>query len=79
MTQRNLIFFITLFMMSATSLWAKTLIVEGKLDGTVTVKKDVTFSADQTLSKFTYQFSVPSVYDNSGALFSRSVIKRNNQ
>ena len=46
--------------------WAKTLVVEGKLDGIVTVKKNVTFSADQTLSTFTYQFSVPSIYDNAG-------------
>lgn len=66
MTQRNLIFLITLFMMSATTVWAKTLIVEGKLDGTVKVKKNVNFSADQELSQFSYQFPVPSVYDNAG-------------
>ena len=66
MTQRNLIFLITLFMMTATTTWAKTLIVEGKLDGTITVKKNITFSADQALTQFTYQFSVPSVYDNAG-------------
>jgi transglutaminase-like putative cysteine protease len=52
--------------MYATPASAKTLVVEGKLDGIVTVKKNVTFSADETLSKFTYQFSVPSVYDNAG-------------
>lgn len=46
--------------------WAKTLVVEGKLDGVVTVKKTVSFSADQSLSQFTYQFSVPSIYDNAG-------------
>ncbi|OGU17655.1 MAG: hypothetical protein A2076_06065 [Geobacteraceae bacterium GWC2_53_11] len=45
---------------------AKTLVVEGTLDGTVTVKKKVTFTADRTLSEFTYQFSVPSVYDTAG-------------
>ncbi|MBV5330625.1 MAG: transglutaminase domain-containing protein [Chlorobium sp.] len=66
MNKRNLIFLITLFMMSATTVWAKTLIVEGKLDGTVTVKRNVTFSAVQTVTQFTYQFSVPSVYDNAG-------------
>lgn len=58
-------FFVTSLMCTA-PVWAKTLVVEGKLDGTVTVKKNVTFSADETLSKFTYQFSVPSVYDNAG-------------
>lgn len=45
---------------------AKTLVVEGKLDGTVTVKKTVRFSADQAINTFTYQFSVPSIYDNAG-------------
>lgn len=56
----------TLFMMCTAPVWAKTLVVEGKLDGTVAVKKVVSFSADQTLSTFTYQFSVPSIYDNAG-------------
>jgi hypothetical protein len=59
-------FLFSLILLSAASTWAKTLVVEGKLDGVVTVKKNVTFSADQTLSKFTYQFSVPSVYDSAG-------------
>lgn len=45
---------------------AKTLVVEGKLDGTVTVKKSVSFTAEQTLKQFTYQFSVPSSYNNAG-------------
>ncbi len=62
----NLMVLFTLFMMCSSASWAKTLVVEGKLDGTVTVKKDVTFSADQSLTAFTYQFSVPSVYDNAG-------------
>jgi hypothetical protein len=53
-------------MLSVASAQAKTLIVEGKLDGTVTVKKNITFTADQTISRFTYQFSVPSTYDNAG-------------
>lgn len=53
-------------MMCAAPVWAKTLVVEGKLDGIVAVKKNVTFSADQTLSKFTYQFSVPATYDSAG-------------
>ena len=66
MTQRILTFLITLFMMSTTTVWAKTLIVEGKLDGTVTVKRDITFSADQRISQLTYQFSIPSIYDNTG-------------
>ena len=56
----------TAIMMCAAPAWAKTLVVEGKLDGTVTVKKSITFSVDQALSQFTYQFSVPSIYDNSG-------------
>jgi len=63
-------FFLTLlfgiFAMAAPLAWGKTLVVEGKLDGTVSVKKNITFSADQTLSTFIYQFPVPSVYDNSG-------------
>lgn len=61
----ELILFIILFLF-ATQAWARTLVVEGKLDGTVTVKKNVTFSSEQTLSQFTYQFLVPSSYDNSG-------------
>ena len=63
-------FFLTLlftfFTMTTSPAWGKTLVVEGKLDGTVSVKKNITFSADQTLSTFIYQFPVPSVYDNSG-------------
>lgn len=59
------VLFIILMICTAPA-WAKTLVVEGKLDGTVTVKKNVTFSADQALSQFTYQFSVPSIYDNAG-------------
>ena len=55
-----------IFTMTASLAWGKTLVVEGKLDGTVSVKKNITFSADQTLSTFIYQFPVPSVYDNSG-------------
>lgn len=67
MTRRNhLTFLFTLFMMCTAPAWAKTLVVEGKLDGTVTVKKNITFSADQTVSQFTYQFPVPSIYDNAG-------------
>lgn len=61
-----LTFLVVISMICALPVGAKTLIVEGKLDGTVTVKKNVTFSADQSLSKFTYQFSVPSTYDNAG-------------
>jgi transglutaminase-like putative cysteine protease len=61
-----LIFFFTILLMFATPAQAKTLVVEGKLDGTVTVKKNVTFSVDQTLSQFTYQFSVPSIYNSAG-------------
>lgn len=57
---------LTVFVMCATPAWARTLVVEGKLDGTVTVKKNVTFSAEQALSMFTYQFSAPSIYDNAG-------------
>ena len=63
---RRMTFFFVFFMMCAAPLRAKTLVVEGKLDGIVAVKKNVTFSADQTLSKFTYQFSVPATYDSSG-------------
>jgi transglutaminase-like putative cysteine protease len=67
MTRSNcLTFLLTILMMCAIPVQARTLVVEGKLDGTVTVKKNVTFSADQTLSQFTYQFSVPSIYDNAG-------------
>ena len=61
-----LTFFFTAYLMSAVPTWAKTLVVEGKLDGTVTVKKNITFTVDQTLNQFTYQFSVPSIYNNSG-------------
>ena len=57
---------LTILMICSTTVRAKTLVVEGKLDGTVTVKKDVTFSVEQTLTAFTYQFSVPSSYDNAG-------------
>ena len=67
MTRRkHLTLLFTIFMFCAAPAKAKTLVVEGKLDGTVTVKKNVTFSADQTVSTFTYQFSVPSIYDNAG-------------
>src|ERR1035437_5116143 len=67
MTRHNFLAMIfTILMMCAAPARAKTLVVEGKLDGTVTVKRNVTFSAGQTLSQFTYQFSVPSIYDNSG-------------
>jgi len=61
----RLAFIFAAFSICATSSWAKTLVVEGKLDGTVTVK-NVIFSVDQPLSQFTYQFSVPSIYDNVG-------------
>ncbi len=57
---------LTAFMVCTSPALAKTLVVEGKLDGVVTVKKNVRFSSDQTLSTFTYQFSVPSIYDNAG-------------
>ncbi len=63
---KHLILVFTIFAASVSSVWAKTLVVEGKLDGTVTVKKNITFSVDQTLSQFTYQFSVPSIYNSSG-------------
>ncbi len=67
MTRCNILSFVFgLLIMCAAPVLAKTLVVEGKLDGTVTVKKNVTFSADQSLSKFTYQFSVPSVYNSAG-------------
>lgn len=66
MTPYNHLIFFFIFMIFAVPAWGKTLVVEGKLDGTVTVKKNVTFSANQSLSQFTYQFSVPSSYDNSG-------------
>lgn len=63
----NLMAIFLMIMMACTStVCGKTLVIEGKLDGTVTVKKTVRFSGDQTLSRFTYQFSVPATYDNSG-------------
>ena len=37
----------------------RTLVVEGKLDGTVTVQKDLVFSAEKTLTSFTYRFPLP--------------------
>lgn len=39
--------------------WGKTLVVEGELDGTVTVRKGVTFSPEKPLDSLTYRFSVP--------------------
>jgi transglutaminase-like putative cysteine protease len=63
---RLLILVFTFLLGFVAPLRAKTLVVEGKLDGTVTVKKNVRFSADQDISTFTYQFSVPSTYDNAG-------------
>jgi len=60
------VFFLTILLMCASPVWGKTLVIEGKLDGRVNVKKTVSFAAEQTLSKFTYQFSVPATYDNSG-------------
>jgi transglutaminase-like putative cysteine protease len=63
---RRLIVIFTVFMLCTTPAGARTLVVEGTLAGTVTVKKNVTFSADQAVERFTYQFSVPSVYDNAG-------------
>ena len=62
----HLALFFTICMLFPGPIYAKTLIVEGKLDGTVTVKKNITFSSDQTLSQFTYQFSVPSIYNSAG-------------
>ena len=67
MTRYYRYFFLLAFIVvSAVPAWGKTLIVEGKLDGVVTVKKHITFSVDQTLSRFTYQFSVPSTYNAAG-------------
>lgn len=57
---------VAIFVISTNPAWAKTVVIEGTLNGTVTVKKNVTFSVDQTLSQFDYQFSVPSVYDSAG-------------
>jgi len=67
MTRYYRYFFLLAFIVvSAVPAWGKTLIVEGKLDGVVTVKKHITFSVDQTLSRFNYQFSVPSTYNAAG-------------
>jgi transglutaminase-like putative cysteine protease len=40
--------------------WGKTLVIEGNLDGTVTVRKNVTFSLDKPLDSLSYQFPIPS-------------------
>ncbi|MDD2856320.1 MAG: transglutaminase-like domain-containing protein, partial [Desulfuromonadaceae bacterium] len=66
MVQLNILIIVISIITCCTSVWGKTLVVEGKLDGTVTVKKDVTFSADEPIRQFTYQFSLPSSYDNAG-------------
>ena len=44
----------------------KTLVVEGKLDGTVAIRKTVTFAVEKPLEWFSYQFSVPATYDVAG-------------
>ena len=67
MTRHKLFFFICTFLLVCSHrAQARTLIIEGKLDGTVTVKKNVTFTVEKPLNKFMYQFSVPSVYNSSG-------------
>ena len=49
----------------------RTLVVEGKLDGTVTVHKDLVFSSEKTLTSFTYRFPLP--VDENGVGNSQSV------
>jgi len=44
----------------------KALVVEGKLDGTVAVRKTVTFAVEKPLEVFSYQFSIPATYDTAG-------------
>jgi len=44
----------------------KTIVVEGKLDGTVSVRKTVAFAVEKPLEWFSYQFSVPATYDAAG-------------
>ena len=45
--------------------WGKTLVVEGDLNGTVTIHKQVNFSLEKPLSTLTYQFPIPA--DGGGA------------
>jgi transglutaminase-like putative cysteine protease len=45
---------------------AKTLVVEGKMDGTISIRKNVTFSVTRPLEWFAYQIPVPATYDTSG-------------
>lgn len=50
---------------------SKTLVVEGELDGTVTVRKNLTFSPDKTLDFLAYRFPVPR--DGGGAGTSQTI------
>jgi transglutaminase-like putative cysteine protease len=45
---------------------AKTLVVEGKMDGTISIRKNITFSVTRPLEWFTYQVPIPATYDTTG-------------
>ena len=47
---------------------AKTLVVEGRMDGTVAIRKNVSFFINKPLEWFTYQIPVPATYDTAGNL-----------
>lgn len=46
----------------------KTLVVEGKLDGSIVISKNLTFTLNRPLEWFTYQVPVPATYDSAGNL-----------
>jgi transglutaminase-like putative cysteine protease len=57
-----------LFLLFPAASWGKTLVVEGKLNGTVTVRKNVTFSSERPLTMVSYQIPIPATYDAAGNL-----------
>ncbi|HAK89021.1 MAG TPA: transglutaminase [Nitrospiraceae bacterium] len=51
-------------MLSCGSLYAKTLILEGRLNSRVQVTQQIGFSVDRPLSKLTFKFALPSAFSN---------------
>lgn len=47
------------FLANSSVAWGKTLVVEGTLDGTVSVRKNVTFTLKKPLDSLTYNFPIP--------------------
>lgn len=63
---KKLHFILPLFLLFSTPVYAKTLILDGELDGIVVLKQQVGFAVDKPVETLSFHFALPATFKNRG-------------